>query len=71
MATEVFDRAFGDRVDQKHRLREDVVVTAGQLVDVTIEGGRITDAGVGASVGVGLEYLDNWLRGNGPRPSTT
>jgi malate synthase len=65
VATEVFDGAFGDRVDQKHRLREDVSVTAGQLVDVAIEGGRITEAGLRANVNVGLQYLDNWLRGNG------
>ncbi len=65
VATEVFDRAFGDRVDQKHRLREDVSVSAGQLVDVGIDGGRITEAGVRGNVSVGVQYLDNWLRGNG------
>lgn len=65
VATEVFDRAFGERSDQKHRLREDVVVVPAQLVDVTIEGGHITEAGLRANVSVGLQYLDNWLRGNG------
>jgi malate synthase len=65
VAMEVFDRAFGDRVDQKDRLREDVSVRPGQLVDVAIAGGVITDAGVRANVNVGLQYLDNWLRGNG------
>ncbi len=65
VATDVFDRAFGDRVDQKQRLREDVTVTAARLVDVAIEGGRTTQAGVRANVNVGLQYLDSWLRGNG------
>jgi malate synthase len=65
VAREVFDRVFGDRVDQKDRRREDVVVDAGQLVDVTIDGGRVTDAGVRANINVGLRYLDEWLRGNG------
>ena len=65
VATEVFDRAFGDRVDQKPRLREDVVVAPSQLVDVAIDGARITEAGVRANVSVGLRYLDEWLRGNG------
>jgi malate synthase len=65
VATEVFDRAFGARLDQKDRLREDVAVNAAQLVDVAIEGGRITEAGVRANVNVGLRYLDSWLRGNG------
>jgi malate synthase len=61
----VFSRAFGDRVDQKHRLREDVSVGAAQLVDVGIDGGRITEAGLRGNVSVGVQYLDNWLRGNG------
>ncbi len=65
VATEIFDRAFGDRVDQKHRLREDVSVSAGQLTDVGIDGGMITEAGVRGNVSVGVQYLDNWLRGNG------
>ncbi len=60
-----FDAAFGDRVDQKHRLREDVTVTAAQLVDVAIPGGRMTEAGLRGNVSVGVQYLDNWLRGNG------
>jgi malate synthase len=65
VAMEVFDRAFGDRLDQKPRLREDVSVTAPQLVDVAIDGGAVTEAGVRANVNVGLQYLDHWLRGNG------
>ena len=60
-----FDAAFGDRVDQKHRLREDVSVTAAQLVDVAIPAGRMTEAGLRGNVSVGVQYLDNWLRGNG------
>ena len=65
VATEVFDLAFGDRTDQKHRLREDVSVGAAQLQDLAIDGGRVTEAGVRANVSVGLQYLDSWLRGNG------
>ncbi len=65
VAREVFDRAFGARLDQKQRLREDVAVTAAQLVDVHIEGGRVTADGLRANVDVGLRYLDAWLRGHG------
>jgi len=65
VATEVFDRALGARTDQRHRLREDVSVSAAQLVDVAVPGGRITEAGLRADISVGLQYLDNWLRGNG------
>ena len=65
VAAEVFDRVLGERPHQKERLREDVSVTAGQLLDVAVPGGRITEGGLRADVNVGLQYLDNWLRGNG------
>jgi malate synthase len=65
VAREVFDAALGDRVDQRHRLREDVSVTPDQLLNVGIDGGRVTEAGVRGNVSVGVQYLDNWLRGNG------
>ncbi len=65
VATDVFDAAFGDRVDQKHRLRDDVSVSAGRLTDVSVPEGHITEAGVRGNVSVGIQYLDNWLRGNG------
>jgi malate synthase len=60
-----FDAVLGDRPDQRHRLREDVAVTATQLTDVTIPGGAVTDAGVQANVGVALRYLAAWLGGQG------
>ena len=65
VAAEVFDRALGDRPHQKHRLREDVVVEAGEMLDVRIEGGRITEAGMRTNISVALRYLNAWLGGNG------
>ncbi len=65
VAGEVFDRVLGTRPHQKDRLREDVAVAAAQLLDLTVPGGRITEAGVRADINVALQYLDNWLRGNG------
>jgi malate synthase len=65
IATEVFDAVLGDRPHQKERLREDVAVTAAQLLDLRVPGGAVTEAGVRANVRVALAYLDNWLRGNG------
>jgi malate synthase len=65
IATEVFDRALGDRPNQKDRMREDVVVSAGDLLDLRIPGGRTSEAGVRQNVSVGLQYLDSWLRGIG------
>ncbi len=65
VAGAVFDRVLGDRPNQKDRLREDVVPSAADLLDVAIPGGRVTEAGVRQDVSVGLRYLDAWLRGNG------
>jgi len=65
VAGEVFDRALGDRPNQKERLREDVVASASALLDVGVPGGAVTERGVRQNVSVGLRYLDAWLRGNG------
>ncbi len=65
IATEVFDRVLGRRPHQKDRLREDVSVDAGQLLDLRVPGGAVSEAGVRADVRVALAYLDSWLRGNG------
>jgi malate synthase len=65
VATEVFDRALGDRANQVDRLRDDVDVSANELVDFDVPGGEITAAGLATNVSVGVRYLDSWLRGVG------
>jgi malate synthase len=69
VAREVFDEALGDRVDQRHRLREDVHVTAADLLDIPSAGGgepgAVTDGGLRGNVSVGVRYLEAWLRGIG------
>ncbi len=65
IAGEVFDAVLGDRPNQKDRLREDVSVGAAQLLDLTVPGGAVSEAGVRANVRVALAYLDSWLRGVG------
>ncbi len=62
---EVFDRVLGDRPNQKSRLRDDVRAGAGDLLDVQVPGGRVTDAGVRANVSIALQYLAAWLGGAG------
>ena len=64
-AKAVFDRVLGDRPHQKDKLRADVRVTPDQLLDVRIEGGRVTANGLRTNVDVALQYLDAWLRGTG------
>jgi malate synthase len=64
-AREVFDRVLGNKPHQKSKLRDEVRVTANQLLDVRVDGGRCTLAGVRTNIDVGLQYLDAWLRGTG------
>jgi malate synthase len=65
LATEIFDGVLGATAHQKHRTRNEVTVTAGELQDLRIEGGAVTEAGIRANVRVALAYLDSWLRGTG------
>jgi malate synthase len=65
IATEVFDAVLGQDPNQKRRLREDVAVAAADLLDLSVDGGRVTEAGLRANVRVALAYLDSWLRGVG------
>ena len=65
VAREVFDRVLGGKTNQKDRLPENLRVTAEQLLDVSINGGQITEAGVRTNIDVALQYLDAWLRGTG------
>jgi malate synthase len=65
IAAAVFDEVLGDRPNQKERLRDDVSVSGGELLDARVEGGRISEEGVRTNVGVALQYLAAWLSGNG------
>ncbi len=62
---EVADRFFGDKPNQKERMREDVSVTAEEITNVGVPGGSITEAGLRTNVNVALQYIDSWLNGNG------
>ncbi|HEX2162406.1 MAG TPA: malate synthase A [Thermoanaerobaculia bacterium] len=65
VAMEVFDRHLGDMPNQIARRRDDVRVTAAELLDLRVPGGEITEAGVRQNVSVALQYLDAWLAGTG------
>jgi malate synthase len=65
VAMEVFDTVLGQRPNQVDGRRDDVHVEAGDLLDVRVPGGEVTDEGVRNNVSIGLQYLDSWLRGVG------
>ncbi len=64
-ATEAFDRVLGDRPNQLERQRPEVSVSAGQLVNVKVPGGTITENGLRMNVSVGIQYIESWMRGTG------
>ncbi|MFL5687571.1 MAG: malate synthase A, partial [Chloroflexota bacterium] len=65
VAKEIFDGVLGERPNQKDRLREEASVSAAELLDLTVPGAAVTEAGVRANIRVALAYLDSWLRGVG------
>src|SRR5580692_6497001 len=62
---EVFDGVLGDRPNQLSRRRDEVEVSAADLLAVDKTPGGITEAGLRNNVSVGLRYLASWLAGNG------
>jgi malate synthase len=60
-----FDRVLGSRPNQLERQRDDVAVTARDLLDVSIPDGEMTETGLRLNVTVGIEYIESWLRGVG------
>ena len=65
IAMQIFDEVLGARPNQKTKLRDDVNADAETLLNLRIEGGRITRDGLVSNIAVALRYLDAWLRGTG------
>ena len=65
IAREIFDRHM-QSANQVHRKREDVNVTAKDLIQ--IPDGKITVDGLRMNVSVSLQYMAAWLAGNGCVP---
>jgi malate synthase len=56
---------LGNKQNQLGRKREDVNVTADQLLNAKATPGQVTEGGVRNNVSVGIQYLESWLRGGG------
>ncbi|MEW1633605.1 malate synthase A [Streptomyces sp. NPDC093801] len=65
LCREVFDGVLGDRPNQLERTREDVEVTAADLLSVRRIAAPPTSEGIRSNVAVALRYFDAWLRGRG------
>lgn len=62
---EAFDAALGDQPNQLDRPRDEVTVTADQLLDIASTPGSVTEKGLRNNISVALQYLAAWLDGNG------
>ncbi|MFC9154606.1 malate synthase A [Streptomyces bauhiniae] len=62
---EVFDGVLGERPHQLDRTRDDVAVTAADLLSVRRISGPPTPEGVRTNISVTLRYYAAWLRGQG------
>ncbi|MDB4896325.1 MAG: malate synthase [Firmicutes bacterium] len=65
VAMECFDKVLGGRPNQVDKQRPDVSVAAKQMLDVTVPGGAVTEAGLRSNVLVSILYIESWLRGVG------
>jgi malate synthase len=65
VAAAELDAVLGDRANQVERRRDDVSVSATELLSVPATEGEVTEAGLRSNVNVGIQYISSWLRGNG------
>ncbi len=64
-ALDELDAVLEGRDNQVERQREDVDVSAAQLLAIPATEGEITEEGLRSNVNVGIQYISSWLRGNG------
>lgn len=67
VAMEEFVKVLGDKPNQIGKQRDDVQVTAKDLLDFRPEQ-PITETGLRNNINVGIHYLGSWLTGNGCVP---
>jgi malate synthase len=60
-----FTKVLGDKPNQIDRKREEVAVTASDLLNVKATPGAVTEAGLRNNISVSIQYLESWLRGVG------
>jgi len=66
IATDVFNTHM-PTPNQLFKRREDVHITANDLLNMNVPG-KVTEAGIRKNLGIGLSYMEGWLRGVGCVP---
>ena len=62
---EEFTKVLGEKPNQKDKLREDVNVSATDLLNIKATPGSVTEAGLRNNISVAIQYLEKWLKGSG------
>ena len=65
VAQTAFNTVLGSRPNQKDQMRSEVRIKGSALIDLNIPGGTVTRAGVQSNINVALQYIEQWLQGNG------
>ena len=65
VAREVFEKGLDGKPNQVDRKRDDVQVSAAELLDLASTPGAITEKGLRTDVNVGFQYISFWLTGRG------
>jgi malate synthase len=60
-----FTKVLGEKPNQKDKLREDVTVSATDLLNIKATPGLVTEAGLRNNISVSIQYLEKWLKGSG------
>ena len=65
IAIKEFDAVLGEQSNQIDHLRNDVSVTASDLLSINKTGGTITEQGLRTNIEIGLRYIASWMAGTG------
>ncbi|MCA9981027.1 MAG: malate synthase A, partial [Anaerolineales bacterium] len=65
MVRKIFEDNLAHHPNQIKRQRDDVNITAVDLMNWDVSGGQITEEGLRTNINVGLLYIESWLRGTG------
>src|SRR5581483_708846 len=65
IAREAFESGLDGAANQLSRKRDDVSVSAAELLDFVATPGAITETGIRTNISVGFQYLSFWLTGRG------
>ncbi len=65
MVTRIFEDALVHKPNQIKMQRDDVTISAEDLRNYAIEGGKITNKGLCTNINVAILYMNAWLQGQG------